>query len=220
MKQIEISAPTVEEATDRALAEFGVGRDRVNIEVISEGKGGVFGLGKEDARVRATLLEDEADSRVRVAREVLAELLERLDLPADIHGEIGTVADEEEQQHPIVLDIDGDELGILIGRRGQTLASLQYIVRLMVTQKLAMQVPLVLDVNGYKMRRYESLRTLAQHIAEQVSVSQRPFAMEPMPAYERRIIHMALADHPAVLTQSVGFGDARKVTVVPRGKQF
>jgi len=90
----------------------------------------------------------------------------------------------------------------------------------MVTQKLAAPVPLVLDVNGYKKRRYDSLRTLARHIAEQVAVSQRSFAMEPMPAYERRIIHMALADHPAVLTQSVGFGDARKVTVVPKGKQF
>jgi len=218
MKQIEISAPTVEDATSRALKELGVGSDRVKIEVLSEGRAGLFGMGKEDARIRASVLEGEAgENRAKVAREILADLLGRLDLPADIQAEMAAVADEEEQAQPIVLEISGDELGILIGRRGQTLAALQYILRLMVTQKLAAAVPLVLDVNGYKKRRYESLRTLAQHIAEQVTVSQRSFALEPMPAYERRIIHLALAEHPAVTTQSVGFGEARKVTVVPRG---
>ena len=220
MRQIEITAPTVEEATEKALLELGASRERVDIEVLNEGKSGVFGLGKEDARIRATLKGDDADNRLAVAHNVLSELLGRLDLSAEINAETGKVADEEEQAQPIVLDINGDELGILIGRRGQTLAALQYILRLMVTQKLEIPVPLVLDVNGYKKRRYDSLRTLAQHIAEQVAVSQRSFALEPMPAYERRIIHLALADHPSVITQSVGFGDARKVTVVPRGKQY
>jgi len=218
MRQVEITAPTVEEAVASALAELGVSRDQAIIEVLSEGKPGVFGLGREDARIRAAVKEN--DHAVNVARDTLTDLLNRLDLLADVQAEAGTVADEEEQAQPIVLDINGEELGILIGRRGQTLAALQYILRLMVTQKLALPVPLVLDVNGYKKRRYDSLRTLAQHIAEQVAVSQRSFALEPMPAYERRIIHMALADHQSVITQSVGFGDARKVTVVPRGKQF
>ena len=220
MREIETNAPSVDEAIEKALLELGASRERVNVEVLNEGKSGVFGLGKEDARIRATLIEDSMDKRVQVARDTLADLLSRLDLSAEVKAEAGVVADEEEQAQPIVLDINGDELGILIGRRGQTLAALQYILRLMVTQKLAAPVPLVLDVNGYKMRRYDSLRTLAQHIAEQVVVSQRSVALEPMPAYERRIIHLALADHPSVITQSVGFGDARKVTVLPKGKQF
>jgi spoIIIJ-associated protein len=220
MRHVETTAPTIEEATEKALVELGVSRDRVNVEILSEGQVGMFGLGREDARVRVTILESDADNRIKVAREILADLLSRLDLPAEVNAEAGIVADEEEQVQPVVLDINGDELGILIGRRGQTLAALQYILRLMVTQKLAISVPLVLDVNGYKKRRYDSLRTLAKHVAEQVAVSQRSFALEPMPAYERRIIHMTLAEHPVVTTQSVGFGEARKVTVVPKGKQF
>ncbi len=219
MRQIEISAPTVAEATAMALDELGVGREKVSIEVLSQGKAGMLGIGQEDACIRATVVEGgNGDSRIEAAREVLTSLLDHLELPASIQIEATSVADEEEQAQPVVLDISGDELGILIGRRGQTLAALQYLVRLMVTQKLTAPVALVLDVNGYKKRRYESLRTLAQHIAEQVTVNQRSFALEPMPAYERRIVHMALADHPSVTTQSVGFGDARKVTVVPKGK--
>lgn len=219
MRQIETNAPTVEEAIDLALQELGVDLGQVNIEVLKEGKGGVLGLGKEDACVRATVLEAAAD-KVGLAREILAELLGHLELSADIVAEEGAVADEDEQIQPIVLDISGDELGILIGRRGQTLAALQYILRLMVIQKLNAPTTLVLDVDGYKKRRYDSLRTMAHHIAEQVAVSQRAFAMEPMPAYERRIVHLALAHHPSVMTQSVGFGDARKVTVAPKSRQF
>ncbi len=220
MRQIEISAPTVEEATSQALQELGVNRTQVDVEVLDEGKTGMLGIGKENARIRVTVIDGNDDSRLKTIEDVLMGLLERLDLAAEIHTENALVADEEEQAQPVVLDISGEELGILIGRRGQTLAALQYVLRLMVSQKLASTVPLVLDVNGYKKRRYESLRTLAQHIAEQVAVSQRAFALEPMPAYERRIIHMALSEHPSVTTQSVGFGDARKVTVVPKGKQY
>ena len=219
MRQIEISAPTVEQATELALQELGAGLGQVDIEVIKAGKAGVLGLNKEEACIRVTLREG-ADDRVRLAREMLSEVLARLELSADIKAEMGIAESEEDPVPPVVLDINGDELGILIGRRGQTLVALQYLLRLMLTQKMATSVPLVLDVNGYKQRRHDSLRTLAHHIAEQVSVSQRSFALEPMPAYERRIIHLALASHPSVVTQSVGFGDARKVTISPKGRQF
>jgi spoIIIJ-associated protein len=221
MRQIEIGAQTVEEATQRALVELGLRRDQVEIEVLSEGKSGILGIGKEEARVRATVISSPSPHTPEVAgvaQGTLATLLAYLELVADIQLETGVqVADEEETSSPpLMFDISGDDLGLLIGRRGQTLAALQYIERLIVAQKVGSSVPLVLDVNGYKKRRYESLRTLAQHVAEQVAVSQRPCALEPMPAYERRIVHLALATHPAVMTQSVGFGDARKVTVVPR----
>jgi spoIIIJ-associated protein len=220
MKQVEISAPTVEEATQQALKELGVSREQIEIDVLSEGKSGVLGIGREEARIRASLVEkNPAGHQIDIVTEVLGGLLRQLELTADIQAETGAVADEEGlASPPVVYNISGDDLGILIGRRGQTLTALQYLVRLMTSQKMGSAAPLVLDVNSYKKRRYESLRILAEHVAEQVTVNQRSFALEPMPAYERRIIHLALSEHPQVTTLSVGFGDARKVTVMPKNQ--
>jgi spoIIIJ-associated protein len=113
-----------------------------------------------------------------------------------------------------LLNIKGDDLGILIGRRGQTLASLQYTVRLIVAKRLQSRQHLSLDVEGYKERRYKSLHALALRIAEQVRTSGRPINLEPMPADERRIIHLALADDPRVTTESLGEGEYRRVAIV------
>jgi spoIIIJ-associated protein len=210
----------VEEATQQALKELGVSREQIEIDVLSEGKSGVLGIGREEARIRASLVEkNPASQQIGIVKEVLVGLLRQLELTADIQPETGAVADEEGlASSPIVYNISGDDLGILIGRRGQTLTALQYLVRLMTSQQMGSAAPLVLDVNGYKKRRYESLRILAEHVAEQVTVNQRSFALEPMPAYERRIIHLALSEHPMVITLSVGFGDARKVTVMPKNQ--
>jgi len=223
MKELEISARTVEEATRQALEQLGVKRSQVEIDVLSEGKSGLLGIGAEEARIRVTLLENAGSQTVQTiarAQETLENILSYLELKASVIPQKENVmADSAEASGaPLVLDINGDDLGILIGRRGQTLACLQYIVRLIVTHQLGTAVPLVLDVNGYKRRRYESLRTLAQHVAEQVEVSRKSFALEPMPAYERRIIHLALAEHPHVTTESVGFGEARKVVVLPKAR--
>jgi spoIIIJ-associated protein len=102
----------------------------------------------------------------------------------------------------------------LIGRRGQALASLQYVVRLIVAEKLKVWVPINVDIAGYKKRRYESLQDLALRLAEQVKRNRRLIMLEPMPADERRIIHLALSDHPDVTTQSMGEGDMRKVAIL------
>jgi len=118
----------------------------------------------------------------------------------------------------ITLDVKGEDLGILIGRRGETLASLQHIVRLIVAHQAKAWVPIVIDVEGYKERRYGALRALALRVAEQVKAKRRPFALEPMPAYERRIIHLTLADNPDVTTESVGEGEARKVVIMPKSQ--
>ena len=122
------------------------------------------------------------------------------------------------QGEDAVQDIEGDDLGILIGRRGQTLAYLQYIVRLIVSHRVKASVLIVIDVNGYKQHRYKSLNNMANRIAEEVEANEKSFELEPMPAYERRIIHMALADHPAVFTESTGVGEARKVVIIPKEK--
>ena len=152
----------------------------------------------------------------KVARDVLMDLLNQLEIEASIEMEESKVADNEgTEERSMVLNIIGDDLGILIGRRGLTLSSLQYITRLIASQKTGINAPLVLDVNGYKQRRYESLQALSRHVADQVIVNHRSIALEPMPAYERRIVHMTLANNPKVTTQSTGFGDARKVVVSP-----
>jgi spoIIIJ-associated protein len=114
------------------------------------------------------------------------------------------------------LNVKGDDLGILIGRRGQTLAALEYVTKLMVVQRLKTWLPLTVDVAGYKKHRRDSLQKLALYLAEQVKSRRRAVPMEPMPADERRIIHLALADHPDVSTESIGEGENRKVVISPK----
>jgi spoIIIJ-associated protein len=152
-----------------------------------------------------------------VARDVLEKLLELMDLNARVNlSEAFTVVDETGDAESIGLNIEGDDLGILIGRRGQTMLSLQHILRLMVSSTSNVKMPIVLDVEGYKERRCEGIRNLAFRLADQVTARKSPFAMEPMTPFERRIVHLALADHPDVLTESTGQGEARKVVIIPK----
>ena len=152
-----------------------------------------------------------------VTRDVLEKLLELLELPARVNlSEAFTVVDETGDAESIGLNIEGDDLGLLIGRRGQTMMSLQHILRLIVSSQSETKMPIVLDVEGYKERRCEGLRNLAFRLADQVTVRKAPFAMEPMPPFERRIVHLALADHPDVITESTGQGETRKVVIIPK----
>jgi len=151
------------------------------------------------------------------AKNVLETLLSLMDLSGTITlSDEFTVIDENGNASSLGLNILGEDLGILIGRRGQTMVSLQYIVRLIMTHKTQVNLPIILDVEGYKQRRCEGLRTLAKKLAEQVKTRRVPFTMEPMPAFERRVIHVALADHPDVVTESTGVGEARKVVISPK----
>ncbi|MDX1520756.1 MAG: R3H domain-containing nucleic acid-binding protein, partial [Anaerolineae bacterium] len=117
---------------------------------------------------------------------------------------------------PLVLDVTGSDLGILIGRRSETLRALQYMVRLMVSKEMSHWTPIVIDVESYRVRRRNSLRQLAEKMADRAAKSQRKVVMESMPAYERRIIHITLRNHPDVITKSVGSDDNRKVTIIPK----
>ena len=162
-------------------------------------------------------MSEEQDSVLDVAREVTETLLSLLGITASVMLTSEYSAGIEEEADPLVnLNIEGEDLGILIGRRGQTVAALQYIVRLIVGHKTQLRLPIVIDVEGYKQRRCESLRALALRIAKQVGSENTPFSLEPMPAFERRIIHLALADHPEVTTESTGQGEARKVVILPK----
>jgi len=154
---------------------------------------------------------------VETAKSTLETLLSLMDISGSValSAEF-TTEDEDGTTSSIGLDIEGEDMGILIGRRGQTLSSLQHIVRLIVGHQTQVRIPIVLDVEGYKRRRCEGLRALAERLAEQVKVNKMPFTMEPMSAFERRIIHLVLADHPDVTTESTGMGEARKVVILPK----
>ena len=237
MKELEISAKTVEEAIKIALEELGIGREEVEVDILSEGSHGILGIGAEDAKVRVRLLKPtpsetgpeptglEASKEsdvVSFTQNVLKTVLEKMGVTASVVFKTEPIIQAAEKTPPpIVFDIEGEDLGILIGRRGQTLACLQYITRLIVAQEMKAPTPtIVIDVGGYKQRRYQTLKALAQRLAEQVATSGNPFTLEPMPAYERRIIHLTLTDHPDVTTESTGFGEARKVVILPKGQSI
>ena len=159
----------------------------------------------------------EGDNNITaVARVILEALLEKMGVAASVIPQAQEVAGEGGTSTSVVFDIEGDDLGILIGRRGQTMACLQFILRLIVGHQTKTWLPIVVDVEGYKQSRFEKLQALAYRLAEQVKERGKPFTLEPMPAYERRVIHLTLADHPDITTESVGLGDARKVVIRPK----
>lgn len=210
MQNQKFSGKTVEEATQRALQELGTDPEAVEITVLRKGKTGLFGLGSEEALIRVEPRQEP--SLTNEAKKVLEELLHFMRLPAQVHPSqvpqgLGL------NPRAIALDIRGRDLGILIGRQGQTLASLQYLVNLMVSRRLKSRLPVIVDVEGYKSRHYEALRSLALRLAEQVRNTGQPVTLEPMPAFERRVVHLALSSFPDIVTQSVGNGTARKVVL-------
>jgi spoIIIJ-associated protein len=217
LRELEISAKTVEEATRVALAQLEVTRDDVDIIVLKKGKSGLLGMGAEDARIKVILLDDdEAQPGARgdtadTARQVLIDILHAMGIKATVD-----VTGSGSESSPVILNIEGDDLGILIGRRGQALSSLQYLVRMIVAEKLKKWVSINVDVDWYKKRHYESLRKIALRLAEQVAKRRRPITMEPMPPDERRIVHITLADDPDVMTESTGDGDGRRVVIQTR----
>jgi len=164
----------------------------------------------------ATEAEVEEPEVGEVGREILSDVLRLMGVRAAVEVQPGYELADEGQPPPTVLNITGEDLGILIGRRGETLRALQYLVRLMASHRLKQWTNLVVDVENYLVRRRQSLESLAQRVAEQAVRTGRTQTMEPMPAYERRLVHIALRKNPRVTTQSVGEGEKRKVTVIPK----
>ncbi len=154
------------------------------------------------------------DNLLFVSRQTVAELLEKMKVPARIEVRYGEP--DEEGQRPVLVDIHGDDLGILIGRRAEILNAMQYIVNLIVSKQVEHWVQVVVDVEGYRARRERQLRQMALRMADQAIKTGRRQVLEPMTASERRIIHLELRDHPNVATQSIGEEPARKVTIVPK----
>ncbi len=241
---LEVTGADVEIAIAKGLIRLGANRDEVDVEILDDGRRGLFGAGAREARVRlrvrgkspqpsppvaspppAPARIEKARERgsikdeVETARSVLLELLDLLGVEkARVEVRRAEPADGEEKA-PLVLNARGIGVEMLIGRRGETLAALQHITRLITSRELESSSNLVVDIDGFKARREQSLRRLAQRMAEQALRTGRTVALEPMPPHERRIIHLALRDHPQVTTQSVGEGERRKVTIIPRREQ-
>ena len=250
-ESVEVSAKSVDEAIDEALEELGLKRQQVEIEILTAGKPGLFGIGGEQARVRVTALEegtarpmaepeeedtarpmaepamegaepaeieikDVASPEVDLASDHLSQLLAFMEIDGEVSVRTPETPGDGLGRASAVLDVDGDDLGLLIGRRGTTLAALQYIINLMVSRKMGSRVLISLDIEHYRRRREDSLTGLAQRMADRVRKSGRSLTLEPMPAGERRIVHLALAEDGAVTTGSVGEGDGRKVVIYPQ----
>lgn len=209
MKSIEMSGRTVDEAVEAALHELSARRDQVEIEVIEEGTKGLFGLlGARQAKVRVSL-KPSIDHKVERAVEFLEGLLERMNVEAEITSRQG-------ENNLVYLDISGRRLGVVIGRRGQTLDAIQYLVNLVANREPGPRARIVLDAEGYRDKRAETLQALAQRLAQKAKSERRKATLEPMSALERRVVHMALADDTEVETHSEGEEPYRRVVIVPR----
>jgi spoIIIJ-associated protein len=220
MENLEITGKTVEEATKKALTRLNVGLDEVEITVLNEGRSGILGIGSEEARIRVKLIEPDLpprDDSGKVAEEVLHNILDKMGLAADVIIEQSApLFDDTDEPGSATINVSGEDLGVLIGRRGQTLDALQYLVRLIVSKQTNVRAPVIIDVENYKRRRLEDLKTLALNVAEQVKSTKSSIKLEPMSPFERRVVHMTLADDPDVVTESVGEGEGRKVMVLLR----
>jgi spoIIIJ-associated protein len=215
---VEGTGATVEDATARALAELGAEAHEVVVEVLSRGGARpVPGehLSSSGARVRVSRV-DEHTAR---GRELLAALLEEMEIPARVSVRRGTSPRADETEAPMILEVSGDDLGLLIGWRGETLRALQTTLNLMMGDEHAdgQGRRLILDVERYRARREEQVRELAHRLADRVKASGERYTLDPMHAYERRIIHLTLQDDPGVRTESSGHEPARRVVIHPTG---
>jgi spoIIIJ-associated protein len=242
-ESLEVSARTVAEAVKKATQLTGRSEDDLQITVLSEGSRGVLGIGGQDAHIlvsvkpapspaaaaapsalavdeeveeAAATADEEAKARAAPpaeeisdeARMILLDLLDLMSMDTDV--------EIHQRDDNLVLEVVGEDLGLLIGRRGETLSALQFLLNLILAKRLKKWARVIVDVEGYRARREQTLSGLARRIAFRVRETGQPIALEAMPANERRIIHLALADNPHVSTGSVGEGDQRKVVISPK----
>lgn len=232
---LEVIAQTIDEAIQKGLQDLGVSRKDVDVEILDEGnQGGLLGIGSRQARVRisvkpgqttptaqdpappeATPDDSQGDQAIlQLAEDIVIELLEKMNLKARVKASYGEGSDNLPYR-PLLVDVTGDDLSVLIGRRAKTLNALQYVTRLIMGKELERGVPLSIDVAGYRKRREEQVRKIARRIAQQVKDTQLRQSLEPMPPNERRFAHIELKDDPDVYTESTGEDPHRKVVIYP-----
>lgn len=230
MDIIETEGETIDQAIEKALTMLGVERDRISVDILSEGKKGILGFGAQKARIRASLRRSSFDDSVpetsvipaatqvevsavtEKARAALADILRLMGVQATVETKAEPARDE------IVLEIRADNSGLLIGRKGQTLEALQYLVTRIAGERVGGETPhIVVDVENYRDRRRKSLEDMALRLGEKAKRQRKTVTVDALSAADRRIIHAALQDDPWVTTRSLGQGSYRRLLIIPEG---
>ncbi len=204
MDYIEVSAKTVDDAITEACQRFTVTSDKLEYEVIEEGKTGLLGIGAKPAVIKVRVKSSVED----IAKDFLKDVFAAMNLTVVVDVKYN------EEENSMDVDLSGDEMGILIGKRGQTLDSLQYLVSLVVNKDTENYIRVKVDTENYRKRRKDTLENLAKNISYKVKRTKRPVSLEPMNPYERRIIHSSLQNDKYVTTYSEGDEPFRHVVVV------
>ena len=206
MDYIEISAKTVSDAITEACQKLSVTSDRLDYEVVDEGSAGFLGIGARPAVIKAAVKEEEmsvSQCAEKFLNDVFAAM--KMNVSVDINF--------KEEEKSMDIDLSGEEMGILIGKRGQTLDSLQYLTSLVVNKGNSPYISILLDTENYRQRRKETLESLAYNLAKKVKQTKRNVVLEPMNPYERRIIHSSLQNDRYVTTYSEGEEPYRNVVI-------
>ena len=249
MESVEANGRTVDDAIENALDELGLERDEVDVEILDPGGADVQALVRVTPRARlddptspddeydddddiaeGEELDDASDDDVtqwaapspemepiaEAARATLADILRYMDMDGEV---VVARAVDDEGLPTVELEVEGEYLGILIGHHGETLSALQFVTGLMTSRRISKRVRVIVDMEGYRERRSRMLRDIALRAAERAQRYRQPIFLDPMQPAERRIVHMALQQHPYVTTHSIGEGDNRRVVVSPRQPQ-
>lgn len=203
MEYIDITAKTVNDAITEACQKFLVTSDKLDYIVVEEGSSGFLGIGSKPAVIKARVKGTVADK----AKDFLKEVFDAMNMIVVMDVKY------DEDSRNLNIDLSGDEMGVLIGKRGQTLDSLQYLVSLVVNKETDEYIRVKVDTEDYRNRRRETLENLAKNIAYKVKRTKRPVSLEPMNPYERRVIHSALQNDKFVTTHSEGEEPFRRVVV-------
>ena len=219
MTEYEFEGKTTEEAIQVASRELAIPEEDLSIDIIEPGSGGIFGLvGGKKAKIKVVIeaeeqdeyTEDETDDGIQLAKDALENILARIPVEASVQA--------EPNDGKIILDIDGDKSGLLIGRKGKTLDALQFIVNKIVNKAMERKMHVVVDSENYRKRREESLTQLALKIGDKAKRIKKPVATNPLNPHDRRIIHLTLKEDDALDTKSRGDGLLKKVLVIPRDR--
>ena len=203
MEYIEVSGKTVDDAVTEALIKLGATSDQIEYEVIEKGSAGFLGIARKDAVIKVRKKCTVEDN----VREFLEKVFNAMNLQVEI------IIEKDEENNNIAVELKGADMGVLIGKRGQTLDSLQYLTNLAVNKQSEEYVKVKIDTEDYRKRRKETLENLARNIAYKVKRTKRPVSLEPMNPFERRIIHSALQNDKFVTTHSEGEEPYRHVVV-------
>ncbi|WP_264196007.1 RNA-binding cell elongation regulator Jag/EloR [Metabacillus niabensis] len=203
--EVTANGQTVNEAVEEALKQLQAKRDEVEITILDEGKKGFFGVfGKKPASVKVTLIHNPT----KAVQEFLADVIQKMGINSDVHV--------KQSGKVIKIQLSGDKMSVLIGKRGQTLNSLQYLTQLVANRNSNHYLQIILDAENYRKKRKDTLKQLAGRLAKQAIRTSKNVSLEPMPSYERKVIHAALAEFKEIKTYSVGEEPNRHLVISPK----